>query len=91
MNSRMSENNGIFSTVYKYVLLMCNCRRDFEPLQTEVSPRNQDFHSHNGNVITSDLSGVFAKVDKYLDGDDHDREKAYNLLVENLTQVCKMT
>ena len=87
MSFKMSENTGIFSTMYKYVLLLCNCRRDFEPLRTNLSPTKEDFYSHNGNVLTSDIKTVFSKVDKYLDGDDRDREKAYNTLVEKLSQV----
>ncbi len=76
----MSENGcNIFTVMYKYAMLMCNCRRTFEPLQSSPGIK-VDTAISNGSL--ADTKADYTELDKLLNGSDRDKQKAYNILKE---------
>ena len=79
MNLTMSENGcNVFTVMYKYAMLMCNCRRTFEPLQSSPANKLETETISNGSL--TDMKTDYTELDKLLNGSDRDKQKAYNTL-----------
>ncbi len=81
----MSFSQYVGQTIYKYALLICNCRNDFDTAAyTSTSDEYLSPLSPNGGVATNaSLDYLTQFVDKLLEGTDEDKEKAYKMLHDN--------
>ena len=77
-------------SLYKYVMLMCNCRSEF---QSDIysSPVLESTALSNGEAFSGGSSEeakeLFKNVDELLEGTDSDKTQAYNLLSDREQQV----
>ena len=78
-----------FSTMYKYVLFLCNCRSDFEQLQN-VEEGDGSIIRTSPRSSRSNLTGagkLYDRIDALLDGSDDDRQEAFTILKNNEISV----
>lgn len=66
--------------VYKYMLLLCNCRSEFEPLVPRYPKSSAIYDGTSLQQLTS-------QVDPLLDGGDEDKHRALQLLSQAENKV----
>ena len=72
--------------IYKYTLLICNCRRDIDSYNFSSPDEYLSLTSEDGLTSLS-LENLTEQADRFLAGNDNDKERALSLLKMYESQV----